>query len=179
MFLPGDIICEHGGGLLARAIRWAERAPGETPVYANHTAICTSQTDVTEALWTVTTRPASVALAGVAHQVWRNTELTNAQRGAVAGQALCYAGRGYGAGKLLLHLGDALLTKATGREVYAFRRMAGLDRYPICSWLVAEAYGKALGIQFGLPAAEASPDDIWRYMAARPARWALIETVNA
>lgn len=178
-FLPGDIICENGTNWLSRSIRWAEHAPGEDPVYANHVAMFTSPADVTEALWKVENRPAAVALAGVSYQVWRHTGLTDAQRQAVAAQALSYVGRDYGVGKIMLHLGDALLTKATGHEIYAFRRMAGVDKYPICSWVVAESYSKALGLQLGPPPNEAAPDDIWRYMRARPAIWTRLVNVQA
>jgi hypothetical protein len=173
-FLPGDIVCFHGANWLSAAIQWATKSPGETPVFANHVGVFTSAIEITEALWTVTTRPACESLAGSAYQIWRNTTLTCAQRQAVAQKALTYVGREYGVGKILLHLGDALLTKAVGSEVYAFRRLASLDRYPICSWVVAEAYAKALGLSFGLPANEAAPDDIWRFITARRWIWDLV-----
>jgi hypothetical protein len=178
-FLPGDIVCFHGTNWISEGIQWATRRPGETPVYANHVGVFTSAGEITEALWTVKTRPVAESLAGSAYQIWRNTTLKDAERQAVAQKALTYVGREYGAGKILLHLGDALLTKAVGQEVYAFRKMASLDKYPICSWVVAEAYAKALGLLFGLPANEAAPDDIWRYMDARQWIWNKVEEGKA
>ena len=38
-----------------------------------------------------------------------------------------------------------------------------MDRYPICSWLVAHAYGAA-GVHFDVPPGAATPDDIWDYV---------------
>ena len=43
------------------------------------------------------------------------------------------------------------------------RRLGRLDRYPICSWLVAHSYKKA-GKHFGFSARAASPDDIWDFV---------------
>jgi len=174
MFLPGDLILCHGGGLLQRGIRWAERAPGETSSWANHVAGFTSPGMVTEALYRVVCRSfADFAASGADYQVWRCLGLTDAQREAVAAVALGYVGREYGYGKILAHLGDALLSRLAGRNVFLARRICGMDRYPICSWVWAMAYAKALGLTFGLPASEADPDDMHDYVSSSPA-WRLV-----
>jgi len=167
-FLPGDLIFTHGGGLIGSAIRECEQAPGEPPAYANHVAGFTGPDTVTEALWIVVTHPYAEAMKGTPHQVWRCMALTDEQRQAVAEKALTYVGRDYGWWKLGLHLGDALLTRMVGREVYAFRRLMFSDRYPICSWVWAESYA-ALGLSFGVPATLAQPDDMHDFVSSSPA----------
>ena len=174
MFLPGDLVFCHGSNFISRAIQWASRHPGEKATYANHVAGFVTPQDIVEALWTVQQHPYAACSTGrEPNQVWRNKMLTPQGRQAVAAYAQGYIGREYGTGKIALHFGDALLTKATGREVYFFRRAANMDKYPICSWVWAEAYQAALGISFGLPASEASPDDMQDYVKASP-DWVLV-----
>lgn len=166
MFLAGDLIFTHGGGLISAAIREAEQGPGEAPSYANHVAGFTSPDTVTEALWTVqTTLYDKWRADGTPFQVWRCLALTGEQRLAVAQAALSYLGRDYGWWKLGLHLGDALLSKMAGREVYALRRCMSDGRYPICSWVWAYAYD-TLGLRFGVDPNEAQPDDMHDYVSA-------------
>jgi hypothetical protein len=161
MYLPGDLILCHGGGLLQRGIRWAERSPGEAASWANHVAGFTSPGMVTEALYRVVCRPfADFAAQAADYQIWRCVGLTETQREAVAAVALGYVGREYGYFKILAHLGDALLSRLAGRNIFITRRLALMDRYPICSWVWAQAYQKALGLTFGVPASEADPDDM-------------------
>jgi hypothetical protein len=57
---------------------------------------------------------------------------------------------------------------------YVFRRLVPGRRYPICSWVVAESFGKA-GKHFGVEPGAASPDDIWDFIEARPD---LYETIH-
>ncbi|OIO03155.1 MAG: hypothetical protein AUJ49_04970 [Desulfovibrionaceae bacterium CG1_02_65_16] len=174
MFLPGDLIFTHGAGLIQRGIRWAERKPGEPESYANHVAGFTGPDQVTEALWSVQTRPFAQFNDGTLFQVWRCMPLTAAQRQAVAAQALAYVGRDYGLLKIGAHLGDALLSRLMGRNVYAVRRLASLDSYPICSWVWSHAY-EALGAPnfFGLDPNAADPDDMHDCVSASPS-WAMV-----
>jgi len=177
-FLPGDLIFCHGSNWISRAIRWAAEHKGDETPYANHVAGFISPTDIVEALWHVTRNVYAACGTGTSpNQVWRNKSLTAENRQAVAAQALTYMGRDYGTGKIVLHLGDALLTKAMGHEVYLFRRAANIDKYPICSWVWAEAYDKVLGLRFGLPPNEASPDDMQNYVKASP-EWEMIYEVS-
>ena len=48
-----------------------------------------------------------------------------------------------------------------------------MDRYPICSWLVAHAFAKA-GKTFGVPPGMASPDDIWDFVNEEPEKYSEI-----
>jgi len=53
---------------------------------------------------------------------------------------------------------------------YVARRLAFLDNYPICSWLVAYAYD-GIGYQFGVPPWACTPDDIDDWIKAYPSEW--------
>lgn len=166
---PGDIVFTAGDSVLSRLIRWASRVGGESKTEVNHVGIITGYgslltAQVTEALWRVRTRflwdgygnkRVRVAIA-------RPTNIELPVRVSIARIALNYSGRSYGWWKLVLHLGDKLIG---GR--YFFRRLARIKKYPICSYLVAEAYGRK-GYDFGVKVGEAQPDDIWDYCVASP-----------
>jgi hypothetical protein len=100
--------------------------------------------------------------------VFRPINLTEDQRFIVASKANTYVGKDYGYLKILAHLGDWLLQGA-----YFFRRFVQLDKYPICSWLVAHAYS-FIGKDFGVDARAASPDDIWDFCLSNPDKYAVI-----
>lgn len=178
-FLPGDLIFCHGSGLLSAAIREAEQAPGQPVAYANHVAGFSAPDMVTEALWTVQSTPYTIWRgANHAFQVWRCMALTDEQRAIVAQVATGYVGRPYGWWKLGLHLGDAVLSRLAGHEVYALRRGMSDGRYPICSWVWAYAYD-TMGIRFGdLEPSEAQPDDMHNAVRADPT-WAMVSENNA
>jgi len=71
----------------------------------------------------------------------------------------------YGFLKIAAHVGDFALTRVWnligGRsDVYAFRWLCRLDRYPMCSWSSLYVYDKA-GLPFDVPVEIGSPDDLW------------------
>jgi hypothetical protein len=173
----GDILDFHGSGELEVAIRWADERPGDREVYANHVAIAVGPASIVEALWTVREH-AYADVAGAVHEVWRHAGLSDAQRAALACAARAYVGRRYGLVKLAAHFGDCMLGKAAGREVYLLRRLARFDAYPICSWVVAWAYWKALGITFGCEPNAAAPHDIRAHMLCTPG-WLCLAKVEA
>jgi hypothetical protein len=164
--LPGDLIFCHGSAWLPRAIRWATRSKGEGATWANHVAGITSPGMALEASWTVIEHP--LPELAPPYQIWRYEPLTDAQREAVAVAALAYKGRSYGGAKLLTHLGDALLSKVFGGNPLFFRRLNHREEYPICSWLWAFAYERALSYQFGIPPEAASPDDMHDHVCITP-----------
>ena len=51
-----------------------------------------------------------------------------------------------------------------------FRRLAGNGDYPICSWLVAHAFGEA-GTNFDVERGAAEPDDILDFVTAYKDRY--------
>jgi len=168
LYRPGDLILCHSPGWLPAAIRWATRRRGEPITYANHTAGFVDSETIVEALWKVERKPYRGSMPEP-HQVWRRKDLTPTERLKVALCAEQYVGRQYGVLKLFAHLGDAVLEKLFGRDVYIVRRLAFLDRYPICSWVWAWAYDKALNIRFrGLHPRFVTPDDMWDHVRENP-----------
>ena len=88
--------------------------------------------------------------------VFRDYRLTAAQRELVANKALSMVGDGYGNMDLLANAADWLLG---GR--YVFRRWLANPNRPICSMLVALAYGAIRRTFLGLDYSVVQPDDIW------------------
>lgn len=174
---PGDIVCERSPGWLGAAVRWFTQGRYEPPTRINHVAVVVKggspeEAEVIEALWRVVRRPLSMTRGEV--EIWRlrgNTERTLL----AAAYAMRYFGESYGWWKIVPHLIDALLIKITGREVYLFRRLLFLDRYPICSWVVAWAYYRAFrgSCTFGVPPSAATPDDIHDFVSNSP-DWELV-----
>ena len=162
---PGDIVFTAGRSLLSRLIRWASRGIGETRTHANHVGIITGYgslltAQVTEALWRVRTHCLWDRYAGSGHKVCivRPLNVQEHELKHISRVARGYTGRKYGWWKIGLHFGDKLLGGA-----YFFRRIAFIRKYPICSFVVADAYGTQ-GYDFGCKVGEAQPDDIWDYV---------------
>ena len=167
VLMPGDIVLTRGRGRLSRAIRFFTRRIGESRTKVNHVGIVSGygplrEAMVVEALHTVRlhTLPRRYGDGRSDVAVYR-AALTERERAAIAYSARSYVGRQYGYLKLILHLCDWLLQGA-----YVFRRLGRMDRYPICSWLVAHCYAK-VGRSFGVPPGAASPDDIWDCVTER------------
>lgn len=162
---PGDIVFERSPGWIGRAVRWATRGRHEPPTRVNHVGIIVltqyvgDDPRVIEALWTVRINPISTMQGAV--EVWRLAGVNDVSKQRIVDQAIRYIGRGYGWRKLGAHLVDALFTKVRGTETFFFRRLLRMDRYPICSWLVAWVYYRSLfGYSFGVLPQTATPDDI-------------------
>ena len=51
--------------------------------------------------------------------------------------------------------------------MYVFRRMANMDNYPICSWLVAHSRAK-VNKTFGVEPEAATPQDIRDFVREHP-----------
>lgn len=166
---PGDIFLTRGRGLISRAIRLFTRRIGESRTQVNHVGLIvaggTPQTaTAVEALRTVERHPLEEAYGGAKDEVavFRPRGLTPDQIQGIVRAAEAYVGRRYGYGKIVLHALDWVLQGA-----YVFRRLGRMDRYPICSWLVAHAYG-TVGHHFGVDPGAATPDDIWDYVTSHP-----------
>ena len=100
--------------------------------------------------------------------IFRPLHLTPEKRALIVRAALDYVGKEYSYFKILLHLLDWVLQGA-----YVFRRLGGINDYPICSWLVARAFAKA-GETFGTPPDAADPDDIWDFINAQPEKYRML-----
>ena len=167
---PADIFLSRSRTLLGALIRFFTRAFGERRTRVNHVGVVVEGGDVQSAV-------VVEALAFVRkHRLWsrfggsrRHQVAVYRPRGMSADDALTIVksaeddvGQKYGWLMVAAHFLDYLLLGA-----YVFRRLIRADDYPICSWVVAWAYQKT-GRDFGVPAAAASPDDIWDYVRSHP-----------
>ncbi len=153
--LPGDIVLVASDGLVGYFIRRQERRSGEGRTYVNHAAMLVSTTgDLVDAQPPrVTLEPLS-RYKGELVAIYRCRSLTLEGRDRLAEMARAYVGRLYGFGKILLHK-------------LGLRRWARVDRWPICSWTVAQPYA-TLEFDFGVEARAADPDDIFDFCESHP-----------
>lgn len=160
-FETGDIVHVKGQGLLSRLIRWFSRGGGEQRTWASHSAMvlrCVGdEVEIIEAIYKVVVRPIKAYAGGKSRLLVsrRPGGLSEEEKEKMTEKAEDYQGRKYGYWKLFMHALDRIFNNR-----YVFRRLAGMDDYPICSWLVAYVYDRVLGVQFGGPPDAAQPDDI-------------------
>lgn len=168
----GDVLSVWGPSPVSEVIRFCSRnfRGLESPTRVNHSAIVVSGGTVEEAVIVearsrVKRHRLIEAYGGTKERVavHRLRAITADQRAAVCKKAESYVGRRYGYAKLVAHAGDWGISELTGSEVHILRSLMRMDRYPICSWVVAYAYA-AGGVEFGVPAYAAQPDDIWDYV---------------
>lgn len=171
VLMPGDIVFTRGSGVLSRLIRFFSRTIGESRTMVNHVAIVVDggtpvTAKIVEALTTVQHNSLwRYASPGNEVAVFRAKNLTVLQANFIAEEAMTYVGKTYGYLKLVTHLLDWCLMGA-----YVFRRLTPSDRYPICSWVVAHAYGSQ-GFDFGVSENAASPDDMWDFCLKNPDKY--------
>ena len=164
--LPCDIVLTRGHGLLSRVIRFFTRSIGERRTKVNHVGIVVKtgappgEAIIVEALRKVRRHSLkdSYGAGRTAVAIYRPTNLTEKQSKLIVAAADNYVGHSYGYLKIILHLFDWVF-----QGPYLFRSLGCMDRYPICSWLVAHSYAKA-GKNFGVDPGAASPDDIWDFV---------------
>ena len=176
---PGDIFLTRGSGFVSRAIRFFTRHIGESRTKVNHVGMVVQggefeQAVVVEALRTVERHRLIDEYGGERDEVaiYRPIRLNLQQLHLAVTVANGYVGRRYGYGKIVLHALDWVLQGA-----YVFRRLGNMDEYPICSWLVARAYG-AVNVHFGVAPGAASPDDIWDYVTTHPDEFVLVRSLE-
>ena len=177
---PCDVFLTRGTSLVSRLIRFFTRSFGESRTLVNHVGVIvqpgTPSTAVgVEALSRVRRHtlgsqygPGSSDLVAV----YRPLNLSAAEQAAIVAAAQGYVGRTYGYLAIAAHVLDWCLLGA-----YCARRLVRMDRYPICSWLVAHAFGKA-DKHFGVASGMATPDDIWDFVTTRPQSYALIRPLS-
>lgn len=172
-FLAGDIIfCPSKGDLPGRLGRWAARARGEGPTYAVHTAQFVDAHTILEMDFVTQLRTLDKYIKGrKGFEVWRCPSLTAAQRKAVTAKALVYLNTKFGWTKLFTHALDDVINKLVRKEVFFFRRLNHSQRYPICSWITAFSYDRALHYQFGVSPECADPDQIYDWVKSHPGEW--------
>ena len=85
--------------------------------------------------------------------VFRPKDLSVGEKKAIVQKANSYVGRKYGYIKIIAHWLAWFLLGA-----YFFRRFTKMDKYPICSFLVAKSYAEG-GKFFGMHPGQAQPVD--------------------
>lgn len=176
---PGDIFLTKGDSFVSRAIRFFSRSGGESRTQANHTGLVTAggsenSAVIVEALTKVKRRRMSSYSRSENTQVaiYRAKNISPEQIETIVARAEGYVGDTYGYLKIAAHFGDWCLG---GR--YFFRRIVSMDKYPICSWVVAQSYADA-GFNFGVPAGMADPDDIMDFCVANPDKYEVIHPMG-
>jgi hypothetical protein len=170
--LPGDIVLTRGSNFIAKAILFFQRTKKESPSIVNHSGVSIIGLMIVEALSRVMFHDLVKQYGGTKESVviFRRKDLTVSQRQSIADLSMTYVGKDYGYLKIAAHMGDWLL----GGK-YFFRKMAGMDKYPICSWVVSHAYFKAVGVRFlGLDPNYVEPDDIWDEVTKNYDKWECI-----
>lgn len=168
----GDVVMTRGSGIVSRLIRKFTTSKGEEPTEVNHVGIVVypgtlGNAIIVEALETGVKRHRLARYVGTSSDVAvaRMRGLSEKDQARVVAAAEEYEGRAYG----YLKLATQWLDWAIGGR-YLFRRLSNMDEFPICSWIVASAYGR-IGVSFGVRVGEATPDDIWDHIVANPAQW--------
>jgi hypothetical protein len=174
-FRPSDVFFTRGETFISKAIRVCTRSKGEPRTQVNHVgAFVTTgnigEAEVIEALSTVKrhTLLDQYWVTDDSIAVFRPIGLMEAQCKVIVSKLNQYEGMKYGYSKLVTHLLDWALN---GR--YVFRRLTNSDRYPICSWVVAQAFSHA-SLNFGVKPGAATPDDIWDFCMANPDKYTKI-----
>lgn len=170
----GDIFLTRGTGLISKLIRIFSTTGGEDRTQVNHVGIMINGTEAVEALATVQRHSLFEQYGGTSHEVaiFRPINLTDEEIGLIVERAKNYVGKRYGYIKIAAHFGDWLLG---GR--YFFRRIASMDDYPICSWLVASSFAAA-GKNFGCEVGQAEPDDIWDFVTTNKDKYEEIRSLG-
>jgi hypothetical protein len=164
----GDIFLTQGDSFVSKAIRFFTRSTGESRTMVNHVGVVTSagpveDAKVVEALSKVKRRKLSKYKGGKTKvAVFRPVGLDDNEISNIVVYANKQVGKDYGYVKIVAHLLDWCLG-----GVYVFRKMARMEKYPICSWLVAYAYDE-VGQDFGVEPWAADPDHIWDYVTQSP-----------
>jgi hypothetical protein len=175
-FLPGDVLFfESKGDVPGHLGKWIARSRGERSTYSVHTAQFLDAGTILEMNYVVMKRNfRQVLKARRGFEVWRYRSLTDEQRRALTQQALAYFEMKFGWAKLLTHALDGLINKLARKEFFLFRRLNNSHRYPVCSWITAFSYDRALNYRFGIPPECADPDEMHDWVTAHPGEWELV-----
>ena len=160
----GDVVHVQGDSVFSKIIRWFSQSSNESRTWSSHTGLVLEVGSIIKVIDTVGVR---VAVRPI--QSYQNEKskvlvspvpggLSFQQKEMLVVKALEYRGRMYGIFKLFAHALDRLFDNR-----YVFRRNIRMDKYPICSWIVAYVYKRVLGLLFGCPPNAAQPDDILDY----------------
>lgn len=156
---PGDIVAVRGQGWLSDSICKAT----DSPVSHVGMIVAADPPTIVEALAAVETHGIEVTLSQAVH-VWqiRYKLLTPDEQTLLVKTANGFSGDDYGYADLALQLADAAFKTRWFCDHLAY---GWLGRFPICSYVVARAYGE-INITFGHQASSITPGDIYKFAAA-------------
>ena len=177
---PADIFMTRSQGIGSWLIRFFTRTGGESESQVSHVGIVVEGGPLEKAAIVEsrgrTRRRLFFRRYGMKRKydvaIFRPLHLAPEKRAIIVRAALDYVGKEYSYFKILLHLLDWMLQGA-----YIFRRLGGINDYPICSWLVAHAFAKA-GETFGVEPDAADPDDIWDFINAHPEKYRILRPLS-
>src|SRR5690242_5420579 len=169
---PGDILAVRGRGFLSNGIL---RATGNTVSHVG--LLMTVASPLTssltiEALSRVRSRSLGDAIFG-AERAWvlSALNLTQAQRDEILLTASTFSADDYGYLDLALQLADAAFRTRWFTDRLASRF---LNRWPICSFVVARAY-EQVGLTFGFEDASLTPADVWEFAVKNPDKYRITQ----
>ena len=152
---PADIIATRSNTWLSRIIRKGEtRADNGEPALVSHVGLFIAPDIVIQALSRVVTTAYPKGFEDDEYVVLSPTEISNANRRLIVEAALSYSSNSYGWLKILGQGLDVVF-----RTRWFMKHVFTLDKFPICSYVVAQAY-KSIGLDFGVPTTTTTPDDI-------------------
>ena len=168
---PGDIIATRSPTWLSRTIRKAQtRSDNGQPALVSHVGLFISPDIVIQALSRVVTTPFPKSFQKDEYIVLSPLNLSNANRRIVVERALTYSSNSYGWLKILGQGLDVVFhTRWFMSHVFT------LDKFPICSYVVAEAY-KSIGLDFGVPTTTTTPDDILDFAMENSDKYLIVES---
>jgi hypothetical protein len=178
-YRPADIVLTRSSGWAGKLIRFGTQQRGEGRSMVSHAGlILDGSGTLIEAIF------AGVQIHDLERcyqgredlvSIWRPINISADERQQICDRATTYNGDTYGYGKIVLHTLDGLLGKLGIPPV--FKRLSWLDDFPICSYLVAQAYAD-IGFEFGVSAKLASPDDIWDFVNCNPSKYICIRKLS-
>jgi hypothetical protein len=175
MLKPCDIMFTSSPTWLSKAIRFCTRSIGEPKSVASHVGMVVAAgidmaATIVEAQSTTNRHTLQESYGNKADSicVCRPINIDVYQKHQIVAKAESYVGRKYGYLKLGLHLLDWMCGGA-----YLFRRLGRMDKYPICSYVVASAF-KAIKADFGISNYGASPDDMWDFIVKNPDKYEFV-----
>lgn len=178
-FKPGDIILTHGDWWISKSIRWMTKGKKEDKTIKNHAGIGINKDTYVEALWTTkrNTYDYLLNLNDTNIEIWRNETFTDEELEKISLKAVEYVGSVYGVSKIALHALDGLLSKLFRDDIYLFRRLGFIKRYPICSWVVAYAYDEIGYIFNNKDPKFVTPDCLHDHLVKDP-NWKIVYTTH-
>lgn len=158
---PADILCVGGKGWISNQIKKATHSP----ISHSGLILANDPTFVIEAEFKVITRPLDESIAGMeCAYILHNRKLSPAQRDTILNRASGFSTDDYG----ILDIGLQLLDCTFHTRWFTDKLTFGLlNRFPICSYVVAESY-KSAGELFGFEARSITPGDLFTFAVDHP-----------